>query len=209
MIGPATELAANFSYFAQRLDRNGVPPLWKRDPGFASLVHIILEQQVSLASAQAAFSRLVNNLGVVTPDRFAGLDAATARIIGFSHQKFGYCLGIARLLVENPDLLVVDDLDDAAAFSKLCGLRGVGPWTAAVYLMFADLRCDLWPRGDRALVVSMESVMGLSSVPTYDDADAIAEAWAPHRATAARILWHDYLGGLDYSDRQGIAVLRR
>jgi DNA-3-methyladenine glycosylase II len=207
MIGPATALAEGFPYFASCLARNGVPPLWKREPGFASLVHIILEQQVSLASAQAAFDRLVEVLGEVTAEAFLDVDADEARTIGFSRQKYGYCSGIARRLIDDPTVLSVVDLPDTAALDQLCRLRGVGPWTATVYLMFAGLRADMWPHGDRALVVSMQKVLKLNGVPTYTDADAIAESWSPHRTTAARMLWHDYLGGVDYSRRHGITSI--
>ncbi len=171
------------------------------------MVHIILEQQVSLASAQAAFDRLVDVLGTVTPETFVNIDAEEARAIGFSRQKYGYCSGMARQLMNDPTILSVIDLPDDAALDRLCRLRGIGPWTATVYLMFAGLRADMWPHGDRALVVSMQKVLQLSGVPAYDAADAIAESWSPHRTTAARMLWHDYLGGVDYNQRHGITSI--
>lgn len=207
MIGPARELAGAFDYFESCLSRNGLPPLWRRELGFASLVHIILEQQVSLASAQAAFDRLVGEIGNVTPTAFLAIGSELARSLGFSRQKFGYCRGIAQQLIEDPTILSVSDLPDALAMAQLCRLRGIGPWTATVYLMFAGLRADMWPHGDRALVVSMDRVLGLRGVPTYDAADALAMDWSPHRTTAARALWHDYLGGAGYNERHGIATI--
>ncbi len=207
MIAPARALAEKFPYFARCVDRNGVPPLWKRELGFGSLVHIILEQQVSLASAQAAFDRLARAVGRVTPETFLTLTSDEARIVGFSRQKYGYCRGIAEQLIDAPEVLSVTGLSDDEAVAKLCKLRGVGPWTATVYLMFAGLRPDLWPHGDRALVVSMDNVLRLGGIPTYADADVMAQAWAPQRTTAARILWHDYLGGVEYNERHGIASI--
>lgn len=176
-------------------ESNGVPPLWSREPGFPTIVRLILEQQVSLASADAAFQKLSRAIGTVEPDAFIGLDDAELRIIGFSRQKAGYVRGIATGLQDGSiDLEAVEGLDDAAATDHLLEIRGVGPWTAACYLLFAHRRPDVWPPGDRALQVSMGRVLDLPGVPDVEDSNVRAAAWRPLRSVAARMLWYDYLG---------------
>ena len=178
------------------LDRNGPPPLWQRPPGFATMVRFILEQQVSLASADAAYQRLESKIGEITPQGFLILDDVTLREIGFSRQKAGYGRGLASAIVDGSvNLQELDPMADNEVMEILESIRGVGPWTASCYLLFVLRRPDAWPRGDRALQVSMASVLGLDAVPDREGADAIAERWRPYRAVAARMLWHDYLGG--------------
>jgi DNA-3-methyladenine glycosylase II len=177
-------------------ERNGIPPLWPREPGFRTMLRLILEQQVSLASADAAYRRLEEALGRVEPEPFLVLDDVQLRDFGFSRQKASYVRGLADGLVDGSiDFDVIADLDDESAAEYLLRIRGVGPWTATCYLLFALLRPDVWPPGDRALAVSMGRVYGLSDAPSTDEATARAEAWRPHRAVAARLLWHEYLGG--------------
>ncbi len=179
--------------------RNGLPPLWRRTPGFGTLVRLILEQQVSLASGAAAYHRLRDELGVIEPDRFLGLDDGTLRGIGFSRQKARYVRLLAEELVRGAfDIAGLGHAADDAAMTELTRRVGIGPWTAANYLLFALGRPDVWPTGDRALVVSMSRHLGDGAVPSYEDADRCAENWRPWRAVAARLLWHDYLGGRAY-----------
>ena len=179
--------------------RNGLPPLWRRAPGFGTLVKLILEQQVSLASGAAAYRRLEEELGEVDPHRFLGLDDVTLRRIGFSRQKARYVRLLAEELTSGTfDLGALAHGDDGAVTTELTRLTGVGPWTAANYLLFALGRPDAWPTGDRALVVSMSRHVGGGRVPSYQEADRVAENWRPWRAVAARLLWHDYLGGRSY-----------
>ena len=176
--------------------RNGIPPLWTREPGFPTLLRLILEQQVSLASADAAYRRLEEALGRVDPEPFMQLDDEQLKAIGFSRQKAGYVRGLAAGLIDGSiDLGAVAGLDDGPAADHLVQIRGVGPWTAACYLLFALLRPDVWPPGDRALEVSIGRVFGLADAPPSDEANERARAWRPYRAVAARLLWHEYLGG--------------
>ncbi|MEA3502152.1 MAG: DNA-3-methyladenine glycosylase 2 family protein, partial [Actinomycetota bacterium] len=143
-------------------ERNGVPPLWPREPGFPTMVRLILEQQVSLASADAAFQKLEREIGSVEAEAFVGLDDAELRTIGFSRQKTGYVRGIATgLLGGSINLTAISGVDDAAAMNQLLDIRGIGPWTAGCYLLFALRRPDVWPPGDRALQISMGRVYGL------------------------------------------------
>jgi DNA-3-methyladenine glycosylase II len=183
-------LAEREPAFAAILERLGAPPLWARAPGFATLVHIILEQQVSLASARAAFERLKRALPEMNPAAFLTLDDAQLLAIGFSRQKARYCRELARAVQEGRiDLDGLAELDDDAARAALVALKGIGPWTAEIYLLMALLRADAWPRGDLALVSAARDVFDLS----WDDLTKRAEAWRPQRAVAARILWHYYL----------------
>ncbi|HEX9122403.1 MAG TPA: DNA-3-methyladenine glycosylase 2 family protein [Actinomycetota bacterium] len=177
------------------VERFGPPPLWAREPSFATLVHLILEQQVSLASALAAFERLRIATGdAITPDAFLVLDDETLRTVGFSRQKAGYARELAVALTDGFDLSSLERLSDDDVRDELTRLRGIGRWTADVYLTMCLLRPDVWPHGDQALVTGAMEVLGLPSRPTMDELHATAERWRPYRAIAARILWHHYLG---------------
>ena len=150
---------------------------------------------MSLASADAAYTRLEAAIEV-TPEAFLRLGDAELRQIGFSRQKAGYGRGLAEGIVDGTvDLQELEGLTDNEVMESLETIRGVGPWTANCYLLFVLRRTDAWPPGDRALQVSMANVLDLDDVPAREEADAIAEDWRPHRAAAARLLWHDYLGG--------------
>jgi DNA-3-methyladenine glycosylase II len=156
-------------------------------------VHLILEQQVSLASAQAAFDRLVNELGSVTPSRFLSLDGGSLRAIGFSRQKAAYGRSLARSVLDGFDIQELANSPDDEVRSKLTELRGVGRWTADVYLTMCLLRPDVWPHGDQALGTAAMEMAGLPTRPTSRQLEEKAEGWRPYRAVAARILWHHYL----------------
>jgi DNA-3-methyladenine glycosylase II len=187
-------LATNDPALAASVERFGPPPLWAREPSFATLVHLILEQQVSLASALAAFDRLRIATGEVTPAAFLRLDDRTLREIGFSRQKTGYARDLAIALTDGFDLAALDRMTDDDVLRSLIGLRGIGRWTADVYLTMCLLRPDVWPHGDQALATGAVELLGLSERPTFDELEALAERWHPYRAVAARIIWHHYLG---------------
>jgi len=174
--------------------RLGPPPVWEREPGFATLVQIILEQQVSLASARAAFARLEKASGAVTPQSFLAFDDPVLKTIGFSHQKAGYCRGLARAILNGEiDLGSLSAMDDVEARSALIKVKGIGPWTADIYLLMALLRPNVWPAGDLALAVAYQKLRQLPTRPGPRELEAIAETWSPWRAVAARLLWHFYL----------------
>ena len=190
----ARELAETDSRLGRLLEENGVPPLWARDGGFPSLVKIILEQQVSLDSAAAAYANLESALGSIAPEGFLTLGDARLKEIGFSRQKASYVRGLAAGLLDGTiDLAALPAMADTAARDYLTSIRGIGPWTADVYLLFALGRADVWPMGDRALVVSMAESLPLDEIPDYPTAAGIAAAWSPWRSVAARMLWHAYL----------------
>src|SRR5918999_4754314 len=174
----------------------GLPPLWEREEGFATLVLTILEQQVSLASALAAFERLRAAASVVTPENFLAFDDAQLRAFGFSRQKTLYCRLLARAVLDGElDLQGLRTLSDDEARAELMRLKGVGAWTAEIYLLRALLRPDAWPAGDLALQLAAQQVKRLPARPTAPELDALAEPWRPLRAVAARLLWLHYLGG--------------
>ena len=179
--------------FASILHRFGTPPLWDRPQGFATLLNIILEQQVSLASAKACFDKLERELGAVTPDGLLTLDDAQLKSIGFSRQKAAYGRHLAEaVLEERIDLPGLARLPDPEAKAELIKLKGVGEWTGDIYLLMALLRPDVMPKGDIALHSAWHRVSG-EPKPTSDEFLAVAERWQPHRSTAARLLWHFYL----------------
>lgn len=176
------------------LRRWGPPPLWAREPSFATIVHLILEQQVSLASAQAAFDRLEERLGrPVMPEALLGLDDGTLRAIGFSRQKARYARALAISSLDGFALTALGRQSDDEVRRALMAHPGIGRWTAEVYLTMCLRRPDVWPHGDLALATSAAHVLELAVRPSFDELEAIAERWRPWRAVAARILWHDYL----------------
>ncbi len=179
---------------ARVLDRLGPPPIWSREPGFPTLIHIILEQQVSLASAKAAFDRLSVIASPLTPQRFLELDDETLKGAGFSRQKTLYGRHLAISVIERQlDLSALDRLDDAGVRDALTRIKGIGKWTADIYLLMVMRRPDIWPQGDLALAVAMQKVKRLDARPTQPELDTLSLPWRPWRAVAARVLWHYYL----------------
>ena len=147
-----------------------------------------------MSSAQAAYDKLTNTLGQVTPEAFLGLPDNELKQLGFSRQKTRYCRILAEALISGElDLNELILKSDEDVFETLIGLKGIGPWTASIYLLMVFRRLDVWPRGDLALLVSMQEVFGLDAKPSVEEAESMAEAWRPWRSVAARILWHSYL----------------
>lgn len=172
----------------------GAPPLWTREPGFPSLVYIILEQQVSLASAKAAFDRLNAAVQPLTPGRFLRLDGRELRRIGFSRQKAHYTQLLAEAIAKRHfDLRTLQELHDDAARNMLIALKGIGPWTADIYLLSALRRPDIWPVGDLALATAVQAVKKLRRRPSPEKLEKMSAPWRPWRAVAARLFWHHYL----------------
>jgi len=155
---------------------------------------MILEQQVSLASARACFDKLRLKLGRLTPRTFLTLSNAQLRRIGFSRQKTAYCRGLAEALAERDlNLGGLARCCDDEVMAELTRLKGVGTWTAEVYLLMALRRPDIWPAGDLALAVAVQDVKGLRKRPDPDRLRALARPWQPWRSVAARMLWQNYL----------------
>lgn len=187
-------LAAADPDLAALVRRHGVPVCWRRPPGFPTLVLFILEQQVSLASAAAAYRRILARLGDMTAERVLAATPEELRADGVSRQKDRYLRALATAVetaaIDLPALARQPDDDVRRALESL---PGIGRWTSDVYLLACLDRPDVWPVGDRALQVAAAETLGLDHVPPPADLAAIGERWRPHRSTAARLLWHGYL----------------
>jgi DNA-3-methyladenine glycosylase II len=176
------------------VEKYGRPPLWVRDPGFSTLVYIILEQQVSLASARALYQRLQEVVRPFTPGRFLKLTEDEMRRLGFSRQKTHYTRLLADAIKRRQlDLESLHDLPDHHAREKLIALKGIGPWTADIYLLSALRRPDIWPVGDLALATAVQEVKRLRKRPSPEKLGRMSTPWRPWRAVAARLFWHSYL----------------
>lgn len=187
-------LAGRDGRLAGIVREHGVPQFWSRPAGFPALVLFILEQQVSLASAKAAYQRVKSRTGVVTPGAILGSSDADLRSDGFSRQKSRYVRALATAIESGElDLSALPALDDREVRRRLMKLPGIGPWTADVYLLSCLRRPDIWPVGDRALQVGTAEVLGLSETPSSAELVGHGEPWRPHRSSAARLIWHGYL----------------
>jgi len=174
--------------------RLGPPPMWGRRPGFATLVRIILEQQVSLAAARTMFLRLERHAGTVSPEAVRRVGPNGLRAIGFTRQKAAYCAGLADRIVEGElDLAAVARGSDEDGRRRLLALPGLGPWSVDIYYLMALRRPDVWPHGDLALVRAAMRVKRLRTPPGVERLARLARGWAPWRSVAARMLWQEYL----------------
>lgn len=182
---------------------DGVPPLWARRPGFATLIKIILEQQVSLSSAKAINDKLHKNIKPFTPVRFLELGISNLKKLGVTRQKSSYCINLAEAVTNDKfNSTSLNKLDDYNAKQILMQIKGVGSWTADIYLLMALRRPDIWPKGDIALAKSMKKVKRLKDMPLYEEQLRIAEMWRPYRSVAARMLWQHYIKNNLYSVAQ-------
>ncbi len=196
------ELATSDERLAFVHSTYGTPPLWARPKGFATLLNIILEQQVSLASAKACFDKLCDHLGDVTPDRFLKVNDADLKTLGFSRQKTTYARHLSKAIIEKHiDLDAIHFLPDDEVKAELIKLKGIGVWTADVYLLMALLRPDVMPRGDIALHAAYQKLANGDKRPSSVEFIEIAERWRPFRSVAARLLWHFYLSERRKHDR--------
>ena len=173
---------------------HGDPPMWKRPGGFRTLVLLILEQQVSLASARAAFDRLTLTAGTLTPERAIELTDTEFRAAGVSRQKTRYICHLSECILDKSLRLGrLPHLGDDAVRDHLIQVKGIGIWTADVYLLMSLQRHDIWPVGDIALQAAAHEIKDLAARPDADELTQIGEQWRPWRSVAARILWHHYL----------------
>ena len=195
----------NFSVICDKLSKKdkhlkrvigqyGYPPMWTRPNTFQTLILTILEQQVSLASAYAAFTKLKERIGFVTHGKILALSDGELRACYFSRQKIVYARALATAVKDKKiNLKKLSLADEITVRSELKKIKGIGDWTVDVYLMHALQRTDLFPLGDIALVNSMKEVKQLSQTITKDEMLAIAESWRPYRTIASMILWHAYI----------------
>ena len=171
---------------------HGPPPMWARPPGFPTLLRIILEQQVSLVSARAMFERLKSNIDPFTALGFIESGEQALRSLGVTRQKAHYCVHVAHAFT-NGELNQIARMNDEAAHAALTHIKGVGPWTADIYLLMALRRPDIWPDGDIALASAVGKLHKMAERPSSRQLAKIAEAWRPYRSVAARMLWQYYL----------------
>lgn len=176
------------------LETLGNPPKWQREPGFATLIQLILEQQVSLAAAKAVFTRLTQKVNPLTPKNLLQLEDDELKAIGFSRQKTRYSKALATAIINgNLNLEQIAQLDNETIRTQLIQIKGIGNWTIDNYLLMALQRQDIFPQGDLALAIAVQKIKKLAKRPTPKELAAIALDWQPWRAIAARILWHYYL----------------
>lgn len=180
--------------FAAILAEAGPPRFRRRRNGFATLLHIILEQQVSIDAAAAMHRRLSASCQPLSPERFLAMDDATLRACGFSRQKMGYARGLAEKVSAGAfDFTRLAEADDATAEAMLRSLKGIGRWSAEVYLIFALGRADIWPANDLGLQIAVHDQLALASRPAEPQLRDLGEAWRPWRTVAACLFWQSYL----------------
>ena len=190
----AQTLASRDPDLALILQRLGPPPLWARSPGFPTLVKIILEQQVSLASASSLFSKLKKHTVPFRPTRVIELGESHLKSLGLTRQKTAYCLHLAECLRDRRLRLArLPYMADDEVKAALMEVKGIGAWSADVYLLMVLRRPDVWPAGDLALATAAFKVKRLKQRPTPEALTKLAEPWRPFRSVAARMLWQHYL----------------
>lgn len=190
----ARQLARRDKQLGSIYQKLGPPPLWARPPGFPTLVKIILEQQVSLSSAASIYARLKKNTVPFRPDRMLELGEAHLKSLGLTRQKTAYCLHLAQSLTDKRlRLAQLSRMSDNEATTALLALKGIGPWSANIYLLMALGRPDIWPTNDLALAIAITELRQLTTRPNANELAEIAEAWRPYRSVAARMLWQYYL----------------
>lgn len=187
-------LAAKDKHLRRIILDHGYPPMWSRPEGFATLVHIILEQQVSLASARAAYDKLREKIGTVSPKKVLALTDEELKGCYFSRQKIVYVRDLAESILDGRvKLKKFQNLSNEEIHKELVSVKGIGKWTADVYLMMVMHRCDLFPLGDVALINSAKVVKELPQESTREDVGQVARKWNPYRTVAAFLLWHAYI----------------
>ena len=188
------DLAGSDADLAAIIRTHGYPPMWNRPNTFETLVHIILEQQVSLASALAALNKLRERIGEITPQKVLLLSDEELKACYFSRQKTGYVRYLAESVISGQvNLQKFPDLSDDVVRSTLTALKGIGNWTVDVYLIFVLQRADIFPLGDLAAVNALKRVKHLPKDTHRDALLPLVDQWKPHRTIATMLLWHFYL----------------
>lgn len=198
------ELAARDGDIARALDRAGRPALRRADQGFPALVRTIVGQQVSTHAARAIWGRLDGCCDPMTPERLLRLRTPRLRAVGLSRQKIAYVRALAgHIAAGDLDLDGLAKLEEEAAIAELTRVKGIGRWSAEIYLLFALGRADVWPVDDLALAKAVTHMKGLRGKPKRAKLLAIAEPWRPWRGAAAILMWHYYH---HINDREGGAI---
>lgn len=186
-------LAATETAFARRLGEIGYPEPRIRDRGYQTLLRTIVGQQVSVHAANAVWSRLDSALGAIAdPAALAAASDETLRAVGLSRQKSGYARSLAERVASGLLDLHALPQDDEDAIAQLVQIKGIGRWSAEIYLLFAEGRGDIWPAGDLAVQIETGRLLGLPERPSEKQTRELAEHWRPHRGAAAIFTWHSY-----------------
>ncbi|MDX1956539.1 MAG: DNA-3-methyladenine glycosylase 2 family protein [Chitinophagaceae bacterium] len=195
------KLARKDAHLQSILDTYGYPPMWSRPNTFQTLVLTILEQQVSLAAAYAAYKKLKEKTGRVTPGKILALTDEELRACYFSRQKIGYVKGLAREIDSGAlSLRKLATQDETSIRERLKSLKGIGDWTVDIYLIHVLQRPDIFPLGDIALVNSIKHVKALAPHTTKTELEDISQAWKPYRTIATMLFWHHYI------NRKGLRI---
>ncbi|NBR32182.1 MAG: DNA-3-methyladenine glycosylase 2 family protein [Sphingomonadaceae bacterium] len=179
--------------FADVVGRVGYPESRQRPTGYDTLLRTIIGQQVSVKAAASIWTKLEAGLGDLTrPETILASDEQTLRSFGLSRQKQSYALSLARLVADGALDLHHLPKDDEEAIALLTQVKGIGRWSAEIYLLFAEGRPDIWPAGDLAVQIEVGRLLGLAERPSERKVRAVAENWRPYRGAAAVLAWHHY-----------------
>jgi DNA-3-methyladenine glycosylase II len=188
------QLAAQDTDFQRIIDTHGIPTMWTREPTYATLVHIILEQQVSIMSAKACFEKLKFKVGKVVPEYVLLLTDEDMKECGFSRQKMNYARILGQEILNGSLVLEnLQHLDNEQVRAEIKRIKGLGDWSADIFLMFALQRSDMFPIGDLALVNGLKTLKNLPKETPKETLLDIAESWRPYRSVATFLVWHDYI----------------
>jgi DNA-3-methyladenine glycosylase II len=189
------ELAGRDADIAAALREVGYPAPRNRAPGFQTLINIILGQQVSTQSAAAIRARLEAAVDPLTPEGFLAAGDDVLRGAGLSGRKVEYGRSLAEAILDGTlETGRLAELDDAQVMQAITGIRGLGPWTAEIYMLFALGRADVWPAGDLAIQVAVQKLKRMRKRPDRKHLETVARRWRPYRGVAALFLWHYYKG---------------
>jgi len=186
-------LAAREEAFARVIEDHGLPEPRSSEPGVETLLRTIVGQQVSVQAARSMWNKLVGRLGQpIDLAMLLGSSDEELREAGLSRQKAGYARSLAGLVLSGELDLARLPPDDEEAITQLTMIKGIGRWSAEIYLLFAEGRADVWPAGDLAVQIEIGRLMGFEEKPSEKQLRALAEHWRPHRGAAAVLAWHSY-----------------
>jgi len=186
-------LAAHHPPIATLIENHGYPPPRLRPRGYETLLRTIVGQQVSVAAAASVWAKMEAAIGAgCPPEALLARDPDILRACGLSRQKQGYARSLAELVISGTlDLHALPE-DDEEAIAALVRIKGIGRWSAEIYLLFAEGRSDIWPAGDLAVQIAVGRILDLPERPSERETRALAEAWRPHRSAMALMAWLHY-----------------
>jgi DNA-3-methyladenine glycosylase II len=176
------------------IEKHGYPPMWQRKPNFETLIHIILEQQVSLASAKAALQKLKQKIRAITPKKLLVLSDSELKDCYFSRQKIVYARHLAQSMLNGElNIQKIITLSDDEIRNQLTKIKGIGNWTVDIFLLMGLQRTDIFPVGDLAMINSLKKIKKLPKNISKEEILILAKQWTPHRSIATMLLWHSYI----------------